>query len=149
MSYLALKRKEILIYVTTWINLPKQCYVSLEVRCCFSCSVILKKLSPSSMIFFSFFSKLHSYSHLRNACMYWQVWCFKKCLGHCATFLNSFCYLSQLLFKETCMYCMKIFENIVTFFALSLNKLQNNWGKIILSETRQSPKDKYCTIPLM
>lgn len=40
-----------------------------------------------------------------------------------AAFHNSFCYLSQLLFKEPSMYCMKTLWP----FPLSLNKLQGNW----------------------
>ena len=110
----------------------------MEVQCCFSCSVVLKKLSSSSVIFFPSFFKLHSCGHLRHACMYWllqyfesvqdislnsvqrKCWCFVWITS--ATFLNNFCYLSQLLFKEWSMYCMKTLWPI----SLSLNKLQGN-----------------------
>lgn len=93
----------------------------MEVQCCFSCSVISKKLSSFGVIF-PFLSKLHSCAHLRHAFMYWLLQYFRKCLRHffklCTTqnvwcfvwitsaaFLDSFCYLSQLLKNQVCIAC--------------------------------------------
>ena len=54
----------------------------MEVQWCFSCSVVLKKSSSSSVIFFSLFFKLHSCGRLRHASMYRLLQYFEKCSGH-------------------------------------------------------------------
>lgn len=90
------------------------------------------------IVWFSFFFKLHSCAHLRHASLYWLLKCFKKCLDISLNYSQPkmlvfcmdpqmqhsliLCYLSELLFQEPSMYCMKTW-----LFSLSLNKLQGNW----------------------
>lgn len=120
------KIEEESLNVCSWISVKVLCRSCVKSVWQFSVAFLAqwfwRKLSSSSVIF-SFSSKLHSCDYIRYASMYWLQQYFKKCLRHffkimynpecwCfiwitgAVLLNSFCYLSQLLFKEPSTYCM-------------------------------------------